>query len=113
VQVPIKDQASDEKKKIMQELNTLQSILKQQDYFGFKLTQIIRSYHSYSCQLVFTKDQKYFFIELGAVFLEEHIPNKIPELIKFIESMIHTMPEFKKMLHHKEFYNKFDKMLHD
>lgn len=97
----------------MQVLNTLESVLKQQDYFGFKLRDIslVNNYDGYLFS--FVKDQKYFHIILANEFLEKHIPNKIPELLKEIESMIHTMPEFKKMLHHKEFYNKFDKMLHD
>lgn len=97
----------------MQQLNTLESVLKQQDYFGFKLRDILRTLDSDSYQFIFTKDQKYFFIELCTIFIQKYIPDRINELIEHIEMMIHTMPEFKKMLHHKEFYNKFDKMLHD
>lgn len=89
-------------------INSLELLLKDKDYFGFKLASIYRAIEHDSLQFTFTKEDYYFRIHLAYIYVKTMNNNQI---INKIDEMINNSPAFKKLAHHKQFYNKFDEML--
>lgn len=86
------------------------SLVKDLNYDGFKCEGMFRAIDSDSYELRFIKDDRYFYMSFSSQYIES-IKNNPLEILKQIDKMVYSMPEFKKMKHHKEFYNKFDDML--
>ena len=98
----------------MKDHQLISNILKTKDYFGFKFDKIRELSDYVAYEFRFIKNNDYF----NLLFSYEYFLKTNPEeILNKIETMIYNMPEFKeqvrKIKHHKEFYNKFDKILNE
>ncbi len=97
------------------QLKSLGDILKLNDYHGFKYYDCIALFDRAAYQFRFYGDHnnssttgKYFTLEVNYCTL---VNMKIDEIYTYIENMIKNHPDIRKIVHHQEFYNKFDEIL--
>jgi len=95
----------------LKNLKTLEYLLKDKNYFGYKFYTVFRHIEYDSYEITFLNDEnKYFRIQLchGLILGMEY-----NNLIGYIDNMVHSSSDFKKLAHNQQFMNKFDKMLHE
>lgn len=99
---------------INNQLLTLGSLLKENDYNGFKFHDSFRQSDRDSYQFRFLGSgenvDKYFILEIS----HHTIANmKFEDVYSYIDSQIRNHPDLKKASHHQEFYKKFDGIINE
>lgn len=91
-------------------IDTIIDILKDQDYDGFKFSNVIRNSNSDSYRFTFNSEDKWFQLEIT----HQAIINMTNgQVINYIDNIMRNHPDLKKAFHHQEFYKKFDELLNE
>lgn len=93
-------------------MNNLDDLLKNLEYYDYKCESNYRKLNTDSYLIVFLnkEERKVINLELTGLFVKMATPKQI---IEQIDNMMENHEEFRKLKHHKQFYNKFDEMLHE
>lgn len=93
---------------INNQLDQVASVLKLNDYQGFKYHSFCREMQHDTYIFTFINGDKYFKVQITH---EAIFQMTMSEVINYIDSMVRNHPDLAKSSHHQEFYNKFDELL--
>lgn len=93
------------------QLISISTVLKSFNYVGFTLISITRAIETDSYHFTFSNgEDKYFKISLTSQFVAHSTPEQI---IQQVDTMVRTSPDLRRLAHHQQFYDKFDKVLNE